>query len=339
MKRYILLTFSIIFYINLIGQDASFTQYALSGTAYNPAMVGVMETRHRVTALYRNQWYSVLTQDAYQQGLIAYEGMINCTDYGIWAMGIQGQSDFAGEVPINNNQLQVSLSYQHELGGGLALAGGFKAGVLNFRLETSKLQFDEQFLALGYDPSAPTFEDLDNWNTSQFKLDLGFGVAVFQRDGLFSAGFSLLHINQPFYSFFEAGDENKLGTGLIVHGSAKVMENLYLKGLFQRQAFFKNSRQWQLLLGVQTPFSLGLRTSDPYISFGFNGRFSGKDGGGLVLDALIPAVYYDMGSMGFSLSYDINTSPLAQATWLNGGLELGLTIKFGERSCLRCPKM
>jgi len=61
-------------------------------------------------------------------------------------------------------------------------------------------------------------------------------------------------------------------------------------------------------------------------------------------DALIPVVKIDVGHMAVSVSYDVNTSQLRNASYGSGGFELSLGYQnFNNKdnstsNAVRCPK-
>ncbi|HNM24595.1 MAG TPA: type IX secretion system membrane protein PorP/SprF, partial [Saprospiraceae bacterium] len=62
--RILSLSCAIVLAVAVQAQDIHFSQFYMSPLNLNPAMTGVMNCNHRIVANYRNQWSSILKQNA-----------------------------------------------------------------------------------------------------------------------------------------------------------------------------------------------------------------------------------------------------------------------------------
>ena len=112
--------------------------------------------------------------------------------------------------------MNANLAYHISLSRTLYLSAGFSGGVLQYRLNTEGMTFDNQFGTQGFDASLPNLEDFDD--TQKTVADLSTGLSIFDTKSAWLVGFALHHFNQPQYSFLRS-ENNRLGVGLAIHGS------------------------------------------------------------------------------------------------------------------------
>ncbi|MBL7775242.1 MAG: PorP/SprF family type IX secretion system membrane protein, partial [Saprospiraceae bacterium] len=102
---------------NLRAQDIHFSQFYMSPLNLNPAMTGVMNCNHRIVANYRNQWASVLKQNAYNTYSASYDQKIAVGRYDYFGLGGTFWGDKAGESEFATLQARLSGSYAKKMGG------------------------------------------------------------------------------------------------------------------------------------------------------------------------------------------------------------------------------
>ena len=77
-------------------QDIHFSQFYMSPLNLNPAMTGVMNCNIRLAANYRNQWASVLRDNAYRTYSVSYDQKIPVGRYDYFGIGGTFWGDRAG---------------------------------------------------------------------------------------------------------------------------------------------------------------------------------------------------------------------------------------------------
>ena len=85
-------------------QDIHFSQFYMSPLNLNPALTGVMNCNHRITANYRNQWASILKQNAYNTYSVSYDQKLPVGRYDYFGIGGTLWGDKAGASELNKKK-------------------------------------------------------------------------------------------------------------------------------------------------------------------------------------------------------------------------------------------
>lgn len=323
-------------------QDAHFSQFNRASAYANPAYVGLSPGPARLALQYRNQWSSVLAGQSYHSALAAFDWR-NCLGLSFFAFGVSAQASRAGDSRFTDGQALISLAYHQQIDKGFYLAGGVRAGAWNYRIDEGQLQFEEQFNGIGFDPGRDNFEDFDQLQRTVF--DLSTGLLLYDTEAAWQLGLSLLHVNQPLYSFLEdAQNGNRVGMGWSLQGlwglstgSSPAGKELLLQFSYRQQALFKNSKQRMLSAGGL--WQLMENRQGDAVLLGLYGRIGRRAGdAGFTFDAVTPYLRIDFRGWSFGLSYDVNVSPLANASKLAGAVEFSVQANIGDiRDCILCP--
>lgn len=346
MYKYLLILLILAFGTWLQAQDIHFSQFDRSALLTNPANAGLSPGVARLSLQYRNQWNSVLHSNAYNSAMATFDWR-SCVSGSFLAYGLVLSADRAGEPRFSNAQVLGNLAYHQRVADDVFLSGGVMAGFWNYGLDEGALEFEEQFDGIGFNGSFDSFESFHTLRRTVF--DLSAGLLFYDTHRAWRLGMSLYHINQPLYSLLEDDIEgNRVGMGWALQGSIGLNtdhnfqdKELSLSARFRRQALFRNSLQSELLAGGQWQMTKPKNTRYAQAIFwGVATRLGGRDdGGALLVDAIIPSFRVDYHIWSFSLSYDINTSPLINASKLGGGMELSVQVNFdGKPNCVNCPE-
>src|SRR5688572_7514531 len=170
--------------LQLRAQDIHFSQFFEAPLLRNPSLAGIYEGDIRVQGVYRDQWNSFT--NAYRTGSFngEYKMPIGRGDDFI-TTGLQLLFDKAGTVGLTSTHFLPALNYHKSLSGEktMYLSVGFMAGMVQKRIDYSKMTTDNQYGGGGFDPSAPNGEYFPNANLSYF--DASFGASfntTFGRD-------------------------------------------------------------------------------------------------------------------------------------------------------------
>ena len=323
-------------------QDAHFSQFSRTPAYANPGFTGLSPGPARLSLQYRNQWPSVLGGRSYHSALAAFEWR-NCLDLSFFAFGVSAQANQAGDSRYSDGQAMLSMAYHQQVNQGMFLAGGVRGGGWNYRIDESRLAFEEQFDGIGYDPNLDNFESFDQLQRTVF--DLSAGLLLYDTEAAWQVGASLLHINQPLYSFLEdAQTGNRVGMGWSLQGQFGLSTNrsadskeLSLQFFYRQQALFKNSKQRMLSAGALWQLAESQKGNGFYLGlYGRVGRRAGD--AGFTFDSVTPYMRVDYGDWSFGVSYDVNVSPLTNVSQLAGAVELSVQANIGDiRDCIRCP--
>lgn len=320
-------------------QDIHFSQFSETPLLRNPALAGIFSGDIRIQGIVRTQWNSVTTP--YQTGSIngEYKLPIGSTN-DFLSVGAEVLYDKAGTVALTATHILPVVNYHKSLSAerNMYLSVGFMGGLVQRKLDRSKMTTNSQFNGNEYDPTLGDGETFTSPNYSYM-------------DG--SAGIS-------FNSQIGTSEDNNIILGVAYHHfnhPAKI-------------SFYGNS---DIEMIPKWVFSAGLRmgvTDYSYITF--NGDYS-KQGtstetiGGILYsqkmddpaepkyvlhagaymrwkDAIIPVVKIEYRPITISLSYDVNVSQLKTASNGRGGFELSISYQtFFDRNnstkeAVRCPR-
>ena len=298
-------------------QDIHFSQYDQAPLLQNIAQNGIYAGDIRLSANYRNQWFSVPVP--YNTFAFGIESRLlkDKLSEDIFSLGVFLARDIAGDSKLSNTSVQINISYAKRLTNHWFLLGGFYTGVGQRRLDKSALTFDDQYMGDYFNPDMIS-ADLANLHKTQFiHLDMGMGLGTrWQKSNRMYAniGWSLSHLNRANQSFM--GHDIRLPFKQVLHALLSIP--IHVKLDFIASSQFKIQDAYRsimntLIFKYHLNTNLG-KTSAIYI--GISNRWK---------DAIIPIIGFNYQGWQMGLSYDINTSNFNVATNRNGAVELSLS--------------
>lgn len=345
LRRHLIIAFVLLFGATLQAQDIHFSQFYLSPLNLNPAMTGVMNCNSRFTVNYRNQWQSVLKDDAFKTFNFSFDNRIAVgrSDYFGWGFTFWG--DQAGASEFGTLQGRFSLAYSKKMGGFrkkahylvVGLEGGASQRTINFM----NLRYGTQFDGDDFNPGLPT---LENFGRDNFLFgDVGGGLmwySVLDENTNFYAGAAFVHLNRANQSFdFDRFIE--LFPRSTFHAGGEFLFPNSRIGLIPGVVVMTQGPSFQFNTGANVKFLLGKSRQD-YQAFQIGSWFrTSRDfESGLISDALILSTRFDFNNIAMGFSYDINISDLNAASNGNGGFELSLiyTVCKGFQRENICPR-
>ncbi len=326
----------------LQAQDIHFSQFYMSPLNLNPAMTGVMNCSHRFVANYRNQWASVLRQNAYNTFSASYDQKVAVGRYDYFGIGGTLWGDKAGESEFATLQARLSGSYAKKMGGYrrkahyLVFGGDF--GVSQRSINSAALRWPSQNNGAGqFDPTQPG-EVIENPNF--LFLDMSAGLlwfSVFDEFSNFYFGAAFSHLNRANQSF---GRQNiPLYSKFTFHAGGEFMAGKRF-GLLPGVVTFLQGPSFQVNAGNSFKFLLGnSRRYSQAFQLGAWARVANRLNSGKLVDAFILSTRFDYEQFSVGFSYDINTSSLYAASNGNGAFEFSLVYKVcgPERRGVYCP--
>lgn len=320
-------------------QDIHFSQFFEAPLLRNPSLAGIFNGDIRVQGVYRDQWNSFT--NAYRSGSfnMEYKQPIGRQDDFI-TMGLQTVYDKAGSVALTTTQILPALNYHKSLNSdrNMYLSLGFMGGLVQKRLDRSRVTTNNQYDGNGYNPSLPDGEYFTDFKQNYWDGSVGMSFnsnLSSNEDNTFFIGAAYHHFNRPLNSFYKdpaIGLEPKW----VFSSGVKLAINEYsffnLQGDYSQQAGSQ-----EVAAGALYGHKLGDFPDDPqYIIYA--GAFLRWR------DALIPVVKIDFRPMSVAISYDVNVSQLKTASMGRGGVELsvsymGFLDRFNTtRDAVRCPR-
>ena len=320
-------------------QDIHFSQFFEAPLLRNPSLAGIFEGDYRIQGVYRDQWNSVT--NAYRTGSFNAEYKMPIgrgSDF--FTTGLQVLYDKAGTVGLTTTHLLPAFNYHKSLSEEklMYLSFGFMGGLVQKRIDYSKITTDNQYGGSGFDPTLPNGEYFSNANLNYFDGSFGasfntsFGT---NKQNLMFLGAAYHHFNRPNNSFYRNAD---------IELNPKYVFSVGMKLHIDDYTFFTLQADQSL----QGPFNETI--GGALYSWKLGGDPDAPDyvlHTGAFLrwkDALIPVIKVDMQSLAVAISYDVNVSQLKTASQSRGGFELSIAyIGFLERSNsskdrILCPK-
>lgn len=355
--------------LSLSAQDIHFSQFYMSPLNLNPALTGVMNCNVRLAANYRNQWASVLKDNAYNTYSVSYDQKIAVGRYDNFGVGATFWGDKAGEANFATTTGKISLSYAKRMGGGRGsshyLVFGAEGGLAQRSLDFLKLRWGSQIQAgiasgdtsnggVGENPGPSNELGL---NDDNFIFgDVGAGLlwfSVFDENNNLYVGGAFHHLNQANQSFFLA---NPPAAGQPVTDDTRAEEFLFSRwtahaggefevtnkiGLVPGIIFMKQGPSVQINSGTSLKFKLGSGSSRTQQAFHIGAwvRISNQVESGVLTDAAILSTRFDYNQFSIGFSYDINVSALRPASNGNGSFEFAMIYKFCnlQKRGVYCP--
>jgi len=317
------------------GQDLHFSQYYNAPMLVNPANTGFNpDFDFRVGINYRNQWASVGSPYKTMSAWGDTKLLTNRIENGWIGLGGMMWKDQAGSGSLTATTGMVSLAYHQMLGYNSLLSGGFSVGYTQKRIDVTKLTFDNQWNGVFFDASIPSFEPFATNQVSYVDLQAGINYAYFASENFyFNAGVSVMHINTPRETFFDASvSNNEISRryNVFMNASLKVLDtwilnpNVYV-------SMVGNSRE--ILAGINANRDLGENGARQLI-MGIYYRNN---------DAIIPLFGYQINDLKMTFNYDATISTLSKSNLTRGAYEVSI-IKSGifpssQGRQTRCPSV
>ena len=318
---------------HLFAQDLHFSQYFNAPLLVNPANTGFApDVDYRVGVNYRNQWANLISNPYKTFSVWGDAQLFNNRFENGW-LGIGGAllRDVAGSGSLTSTRGFASVAYHQMLGFGSLLSAGFNIGLVNKKIDISKLTFDNQWNGKFFDVNTPSGEPFAYNNLTYFDLQAGLNYAFFPNDKTYiNAGFSASHINRPKESFFSESTSNYalyVRYTAFINGTFKLNDDWIIN---PNMYVSKMGNAWETVLGMNANYNLSGDGVTQLI-------------GGIYLrnkDAIIPMVGYQLKDFKLTINYDATTSALGTYNQSRGAYELSL-VKTGlytsGNKLLKCP--
>ncbi len=325
--------------LSVQGQDIHFSQLSETPLLRNPALAGLFSGDVRIQTVYRSQWNSFT--DAYKTGSVNAEFKLPIGRKNDFVtIGGQVLYDRAGTVALSATHvlpminLHKSLSDERNMYLSMAVMGG----LVQRRIDRSKITTDSQFDGTGYVPGSSTGESFtrNSYSYGDATVGMSFNTQLgSNEDNNIYAGVAYHHFTKPknvaFYSNYDIEMSPKIVYSIGVRTSFSENAYITLEGDFSKQGSFTN-----MIGGIVISRKIG-DIADPKYLFHIGSYYRYND-------ALVPVVKLETKPLAFSLSYDINMSNLRQASFGRGGMEASIIYqsfhsgRYSSRDDLRCPR-
>lgn len=306
--------------LQVMGQDAQFSQFYAAPTYHNPAFAGGTFSP-RLIANYRNQWPAL---DAnFVTSSFSFDHHFDKINSGV---GITVLNDLQGVNLLRHSEIALQYSYLVRVADETYLRLGGQAAYANRGLSTSGLIFGDQIGNDGItNPSSsdPFFRNYFPVNYADFST----GAVVYNQRAWF--GLSGHHLGRPNISLTPDGDA-RLPVRYTATGGVNIpLNNAYSGASLANRDFTATGAFLFRKQGAFTQLDLGTYLTYAPITAGiwYRGIPIRRSGNTLLNnDAVIAMVGYRMENFSIGYSYDITISRLRGTT--GGAHELSIAYQF-----------
>lgn len=320
-------------------QDIHFTQFYEAPLLRNPALAGIFSGDLRVQGVFRNQWNSVTVP--YQTASLnaEYKLPVGRSD-DFLTMGIEMLYDKAGTIALTSTHVLPVLNYHKSLNKerNMYLSLGFMGGIVQRKLDRSKITTNNQFDGTGYNPSLGDGENFPYNGYTYFDASTGlsFNTQIgANEDNNFYVGASYHHFNQPAKIAFYGNSKIEMIPKWVYSAGVRMSVTDY--SCFTLYAdYSKQGTSVETIGGFLYSYKLDDILDPKYIFHA-----------GAILrwhDAVAPVLKMEYKPVTVTLSYDVNVSKLKTASKGRGGIELSLSYQtyfdryFSTKNAIFCPR-
>jgi type IX secretion system PorP/SprF family membrane protein len=309
----ILLVFS---HLPVKAQDPHFSMYFASPLTLNPAMTGYFDGDHRVSANFRQQWWSL--GSPFVTSTISFDSklmQLKLPEKDIFGVGIMALFDQSLAGSFNSINISASGSYHKALDeyGEHNIGLGFQFTYVSRKINMAGLDFANQFNGSGFDTNIPSNENFVRTKSDYVDLNTGVLYKYKTENTEVYVGGSVYHLIRPNTSFLKNGDF-RLPMRYTVHAGSKFSvgnngNELFLSGLYMYQAAATEKN-----IGIAYGISVSKQTS-VYAGSWFR-----------IGEAILPYIGLDNNNFQIGLTYDIITGNLKKYSPKNGSFELSANL-------------
>lgn len=334
---YLFITLTISY--SAFSQDIHFSQFFETPLLRNPALAGIFTGDLRIQGVYRTQWSSVTVP--YQTGSVNAEYKLpigSSNDF--LSIGGEVLYDKAGTVALTATHILPTVNYHKSLSEekNMYLSLGFMGGLVQRRLDRSKMTTNSQYNGTSYDGSLNDGETFPNSGYTYFDGSVGISfnsqIGENEDDNLF-VGAAYHHVNHSNKISFYQNTAIELMPKWVFSAGVRMGVTDYSYITFQAD-YSKQGTSTETIGGAMYSYKLDDPVDPKYVfSLGTFLRWK---------DAMIPVAKMEFKPLAVSVSYDANVSQLKTASNSRGGFELSITYQTflnrynSSQDKTRCPR-
>jgi type IX secretion system PorP/SprF family membrane protein len=327
MKKIILLIVIVVINNYLLAQDIHFSNLSFNSFYTSVASIGSSNAKLRATTHYRNQWPTV--GKSFQTIGLNADYKMKVGDGNALGIGLILNRDQAGELSLTKLQADFAIAYHQRISKNSHLSGGMQLGIIQHIIDETEGEWGNQYNGKEFDSNLPSGEQ--PLFAPFMNFDIGAGL-MWQYDiserNRFSQTFTKLNFGASIYHAFggaiiyNAGEPEYIRYSITGSASYVLNHNRYeLEPSFVYQL---KGKEQQLVLGML--YKVIIRQGSLYT--GYYDRLHVSFGGYYRIpnDAIVPTFNLTYDNFQFGVSYDVNVSPLIEASGSVGGIEF--TLRF-----------
>ena len=320
-------------------QDIHFSQFFETPLLRNPALAGIFSGDLRIQGVYRTQWNSVTVP--YQTGSVNAEYKLpvgNSNDF--LSLGGEVLYDKAGTVALTATHILPTVNYHKSLSEekNMYLSLGFMGGLVQRRIDRSKMTTNSQYNGTAYDPTLNDGETFPNSGYTYFDGSVGisFNSQIgASEDNNIILGAAYHHFNHSPKISFYGNSQLEMIPKWVFSAGLRMGVTDYSFITFQGD-YSKQGTSTETIGGVLYSYKLD-DPIDPKYIFHAGAFLRWKD-------AIIPVAKMEYKPFAIAVSYDVNVSQLKTASSGRGGFELSISYQTyfdrynSSKDKTRCPR-
>lgn len=320
-------------------QDIHFSQFFETPLLRNPALAGIFSGDLRIQGVYRTQWNSVTVP--YQTGSVNAEYKLpvgNSNDF--LSLGGEVLYDKAGTVALTATHILPTVNYHKSLSEekNMYLSLGFMGGLVQRRIDRSKMTTNSQYNGTAYDPTLNDGETFSNSGYTYFDGSVGisFNSQIgASEDNNIILGAAYHHFNHSSKISFYGNSQLEMIPKWVFSAGLRMGVTDYSFITFQGD-YSKQGTSTETIGGVLYSYKLD-DPIDPKYIFHAGAFLRWKD-------AIIPVAKMEYKPFTIAVSYDVNVSQLKTASSGRGGFELSISYQTyfdrynSSKDATRCPR-
>ncbi len=349
MYRIVYLALFIFSSVALKAQDPHFSQFYSTPLNFNPAMAGTIDGTFRINTIYRDQWFTALSDPLTSFSLGADLKLELNSKFtkkpDIIGLGIAFNSDRVSTFDLNSTSVNLIAAYHKSLSQkrNKYLSLGTSFGINQRSIKYENLFFEDQYNTLdAFD--LPTGEVLPANNFGFVDLAVGLNYSDKTDARKINTGIAFYHFNRPNISFYSQEDcpscivetENRMKPRLTGYFSitSDINEGLAIspRALIQVQDQFR-----ELTLGTNLIFKLSPVTGSAFHIGTWLRGVDNVDGPGM--ESIIFMTGFEKKNFLVGLSYDHHLRDIISYGVGLNAFEISFTyIGEHDNSFDICPK-
>ena len=317
MIRTLTVAFFLTFTTLVASQDLHFTLYDITPLTFNPAYTGGFYGSVRLSAIYRDQWATVVgVGDAYRTPVLSADAPImkGFRDQDWVGVGINMISDRAGALGLGVSSQKISAAYHFAIDkkGQSTLSLGYQTGSVQRRIKNQEAAiFETSILGGGMNPNGMQFQEKKSYVVHNGGLR--FNTKLTETNTL-HIGVSVSHIGEPDGRLVNQGGQYKIPMRYVAQAGFRTL--LTERVALAPSLFYQTEGPAQEMQAQAIASYLLNPEKKVVVNGGAGYRFGDSA-------QLIAGVDFD--ALRILFAYDINVSSLSAASGTVGGFELGLT--------------
>ncbi len=308
----------------LYAQDAFLSQYFSSPMYLNPALIAKGVGDWRLSGTYRTQWQGSGAQP-YTTAMVSAEKNLytGSSRNDFLGAGLMVISDASNAGLLKRNMVSAGFSYSKALdaAGKQYFGGGLSINYSRRMLDVSKFLFQSQFGSGGYQPSAPSGENVPVPSSSYIDVTAGLQYSIKEDRSGFYAGASYFHANSPkdgAYSDNAYTIDPRLSLQMGYQQLLGDSSELQVSTIYDHQGQINRFTAGLLYKLPVKGSQLKVKT----MNLGVWDRFG---------DAVYPYIGIEAGGWLLGLSYDVPTSKISNSFGNLQSFEISFTCLLGKK--------